>query len=79
MRPRVTDGDVADAAQQLARDRAEIALVLAPAPPDLHDRFPRSATFRWIIGHFSGRSVAATGGALLLRMAVRRMMRAAAR
>jgi hypothetical protein len=76
MRRAVTESDTEEALRVLERNRAQLAASLARAESDRHDRFPRSATFRWIIRHLAGRSLAATAGALLLRMALRRVKRA---
>jgi hypothetical protein len=75
MRRPVAASDTQEAVRLLERNRAQLAASLAPPEPDRHDRFPRSATFRWIVRHLAGRSLAATAGALLLRMAVRRVSR----
>jgi hypothetical protein len=72
----VAASDTQEAVRQLEANRARLAASLAPAEPDRHDRFPRSATFRWLVRHLAGRSLAATVGALLLRVAVRRVSRA---
>jgi hypothetical protein len=72
----VSATDTLEAERVLERNRARLAATLEPAEPDRHDRFPRSATFRWILRHVAGRSLAATAGALLFRMAVRRATRA---
>jgi hypothetical protein len=71
----VSATETLEAERVLRRNRARLAATLEPAEPDRHDRFPRSATFRWILRHVAGRSLAATAGALLLRMAVRRASR----
>lgn len=76
MRRAVAESDTEEALRVLERNRAQLAASLARAEPDRHDRFPRSATFRWIMRHLAGRSLAATAGALLLRMALRRVKRA---
>jgi hypothetical protein len=73
----VSDDEVREAMQVLEGDRARLAATFAPAEPDRHDRFPRSATFRWLTARMAGRSLAATAGAVLLRMAVRRLLRRA--
>jgi hypothetical protein len=45
----------------LQRDREELqAAFLRDRPHPPHDGFPRSATFRWIAGHFNARALAST-------------------
>jgi hypothetical protein len=73
----VSDREVREAVHVLERDRARLTATFAPPEPDRHDRFPRSATFRWLTARLAGRSLAATAGALLLRMAMRRLLRRA--
>jgi len=75
MRRAASATDTLEAERVLERNRAQVAAAFTPAEPDRHDRFPRSATFRWILRHVAGRSLAATAGALLLRVAVRRVSR----
>jgi hypothetical protein len=70
------DPEARNAVRVLAGDRAELAALFSSRGAERdEDTFPRSATFRWIRAHLSGNSVAATGGALLLRMLVRRWLR----
>jgi hypothetical protein len=73
-----SSSDTQEALRVLERDRAELAALTAPVA-DQHDAFPRSATFRWLAGHISGRSLGTAAGALLLRVALRRLLRAAVR
>ncbi len=54
------DARVESASLVLERNRAELRAVLEPDAPEVRDRFPRSATVRWIIGHLSPRSLAMT-------------------
>ena len=44
----------------LQRDREELQAAFLKDRPHPHDGFPRSATFRWIAGHFNARSLAST-------------------
>lgn len=76
MRSAVSESATREALLVLERDRAQLAAALAPAQRDRHDTFPRSATFRWITARMAGRSLAATASALLLRMVMRRLLRA---
>ena len=70
--------DTREALRLLERDRAELAALATPVP-DERDTFPRSTTLRWLLGHASGRSLGTAAGALVLRVALRRLLRAAAR
>lgn len=76
MRRAVSESDTEEALRVLERNRAQLTASLAASEPGRHDHFPRSATFRWVMRHVAGRSLAATAGALLLRMAMRRVSRA---
>jgi hypothetical protein len=44
----------------LQRDREELQAAFLQDRPRPHDGFPRSATFRWIAGHFNARALAST-------------------
>ena len=54
------------AALVLQRNRAEMRAQLGPRPPETRDAFPRSATFRWLVDHFTLRSIASTAMAAAL-------------
>ena len=58
------NSDARDARAQLAsltlqRTRAELRAVVDP-PAAGGDTFPRSATFRWLVGHLTPRALATT-------------------
>jgi hypothetical protein len=44
----------------LQRDRDELQAAFLQDESHPHSGFPRSATFRWIAGHFNARSLAST-------------------
>ena len=59
----------------MQRNREQLLAVYAPAA-GRSDRFPRSATFRWVTSHLSGRSLASTlVSAALLKPAWARILR----
>jgi hypothetical protein len=62
----------ADAARQvLEQDRAQLRREFLSQGQGAARGFPRSATFRWIIGHLSARSIASTAlSAAMMRPAL---------
>jgi hypothetical protein len=59
----------------LQRDRDELQAAFLKDQPHPHSGFPRSATFRWITGHFNARSLASTAvTAVLFRPSLLQML-----
>ena len=55
------DSRAAAARLTLERDRQELRRTLGTVPGEQQaGAFPRSATFRWLIGHFNARALAST-------------------